>query len=188
MAIKRSKDTSVKKVIQHRIADKRGGVGVKTAELGGDYLFEGTPVGAVVNGQVSVLKFAKLVTAATNSTTAYEVEKGHHFKVGNVVLNAEGAKAYTITAIDKSNADKDVITLGTTLGVVIPVGGFLIEAAAESATTTSAVKFAPKAINGTNQKVLPNENLFTDIWDHAQLLPNTLPSVILDKLKGITEL
>ena len=45
LTIKRAKDNRVVKCILHRIADIPGGVTVKTANLGGTALFEGTPLG-----------------------------------------------------------------------------------------------------------------------------------------------
>lgn len=188
MSVKGKKEEFVKKVIQHRIADIRGGVGVRSSTLGGDYFFEGTPLGAPTSGLADVVKFATLVTQAANSATNYEVAKGHHFKVGDVVMSAEGAKAYAITAIDKTtNAAKDIITLATTLGVVVNVGEHLMEAAAVTAGTDSALKVVPQTINGTNQPVGAKENIFTDAWLIA-VTTDKLPAAILSKLKGIHQI
>lgn len=185
MTVKRRKDTSVKRVFQHRVADIRGGVGVKTSDLGGEYLFEGTPLGAAENGLCGVVKYAKVVTAVTATATTIEVEKGHHFKVGNFVSSDEKAKAYAITAIDKTNTAKDIITVGTTLGVAIAVGGFIVEAAAEATGNTSALKVTPQSLNGTGQPVKPNDNIFTDAWLIGTTLGNKLPDCIANKLTGI---
>ena len=38
MTVQRRKDTKVPRVFMHKVADIRGGVSVKTSELGGDYL------------------------------------------------------------------------------------------------------------------------------------------------------
>lgn len=188
MTVKRRKDVPTKKVILHRVADIPGGVGVKTADLGGDYLLEGTPLGAAQDGICNVVKYAKVVTAVATDATAIEVEKGHHFKVGNFVASGEKTKAYTITAIDKTNASKDVITVGTTLGVAIAVGGFIVEAEAEAATNTSKLKVLPQSINGTGYSVKANENIFTDAWLIGVTKGNDLPACIADKLKGITNI
>lgn len=185
MTVKRRKDTSVKKVFQHRIADIRGGVGVKTSELGGDYLFEGTPLGAPANGLCSVVKYAKTVTAVGTTGTVIEVEKGHHFKVGDFVTADEKQKAYAITAIDKTGTAKDVITIGTTLGVAIAEGGFIVQAAAQATGNTSALKVIPQSLNGTGYDVKPNDNIFTDAWVIGSTTGNELPACIADKLKGI---
>ncbi|MDL2310125.1 hypothetical protein LJC39_03300 [Parabacteroides sp. OttesenSCG-928-B22] len=185
MTVKRRKDTSVKKVFQHRVADIRGGVGVKTSDLGGDYLFEGTPLGAAENGLCGVVKYAKVVTAVTATATTIEVEKGSHFKVGDFVSSDEKAKAYAITAIDKTNTAKDIITIGTTLGVAIAVGGFIVEAKAEASGNTSELKVTPQSLNGTGYQVNPKDNIFTDAWLIGVTRGNELPACIADKLKGI---
>ena len=185
MTVKRRKDTSVKKVFQHRIADIRGGVGVKTSELGSDYLFEGTPLGAQVNGLCSVVKYAKVATAVTATATTIEVEKGHHFKVGDFVTADENQKAYAITAIDKTNAAKDIITIETTLGVAIAAGGFIVQAEAQATGDTSALKVVPQSLNGTGYHVKANDNIFTDAWLIGTTLGNELPTCIANKLTGI---
>jgi hypothetical protein len=185
MTVKRRKDTSVEKVFQHRIADIRGGVGVKTSELGGDYLFEGTPLGAQVNGLCGVVKYAKVVTSVTTTDTTIEVGKGHHFKVGDFVTADEGKKAYAIATIDKTNEAKDVITIGTTLGVAIAAGGFIVQAGAQAADNTSTLKVTPQSLNGTGYDVKPNDNIFTDAWLIGVTLGNELPACIANKLKGI---
>ena len=77
MTVKRRKDTSVKKVFQHRIADIRGGVGVKTSNLGGDYLFEGTPLGAPVDGLCEVVKIARVVKTVGTSDNTIEIHQLH---------------------------------------------------------------------------------------------------------------
>jgi len=185
MTVKRRKDTSVKKVFEHRIADIRGGVGVKTSNLGGDFLFEGTPLGAITGGICEVVKVAKVVDAATATAVTYNVEKGSHFKVGEFVMNAEGAKAYAITAIDKTNASKDTITVATTLGVAIPAGAFLMEAAAEATGTQSKLRVEPQSLNGTNYPVDQKDNIITDAILIGTTVNNAIPELILNKLKGI---
>lgn len=83
LTIKRAKDNRVVKCILHRIADIPGGVTVKTANLGGTALFEGTPIGKGKDGVFEVCKTAQIVTKAEANATTYEVAKGHHFKVGD---------------------------------------------------------------------------------------------------------
>ena len=83
LTIKRAKDNRVVKCILHRIADIPGGVTVKTANLGGTALFEGTPLGKGKDGVFEVCKTAQIVTKAEANATTYEVAKGHHFKVGD---------------------------------------------------------------------------------------------------------
>lgn len=78
---------------------------------------------------------------ATNTATEIKIKKdsvkyGNLAKVGMVLMKQPSAvdgtgSAYAITAINTDNADYDVITLGTTLGVTLTAGDLL--AAADSA-------------------------------------------------------
>lgn len=185
LQIKRSKDNRVVKCILHRIADIPGGVTVYTADLGGNALLEGTPLSKPSNGVSHVVKTAKVLTNATNSATTYDVAKGHHFKVGQYIGN--GTKAQEITAIDKSNAAKDVITVTATLGVALTAGDVLVECSG----TNQAAKYAAFAIAGSNHDVKAGENLFVDAWIHAVVREGNAPSVdsgIKSALKNVSYL
>lgn len=159
LTIKRKKDNRVVKCILHRVADIPGGVTVQVANLGGSALFEGTPLGKGSNGLYVVCKTAQVITEANASATTYEVAKGHHFKVGDRFAT-DDCNGQTITAIDKSDAAKDVITVGTTLGAIVKAG----TCAFESSGANKTLKVAPVAIAGSNYDVENGENLFTDAW------------------------
>lgn len=159
LTIKRKKDNRVVKCILHRVADIPGGVTVQVANLGGSALFEGTPLGKGSNGLYVVCKTAQVITKANASATTYEVAKGHHFKVGDRFAT-DACDGQTITAIDKSDAAKDVITVGTTLGAIVKAG----TCAFESSGANKTLKVAPVAIAGSNYDVENGENLFTDAW------------------------
>lgn len=185
LKIKRANDSRVIKCILHRIADIPGGVTVCTSELGGSALLEGTPLAYAAADQLyHVCKTAKVVTEANNTAVAYEVAKGHHFKVGDRFAT-EGANGQLITAIDKTtNADKDVITVGTTLGAVVAVG----TVAFESAAGNKVVKYAPTVIAGNNEDVESGENLFEAAWVAAVVRKGNAPSIndtVAATLKGI---
>lgn len=159
LTIKRKKDNRVVKCILHRVADIPGGVTVQVANLGGSALFEGTPLGKGSNGLYVVCKTAQVITEANASATTYEVAKGHHFKVGDRFAT-DACNGQTITAIDKSDAAKDVITVGTTLGAIVKAG----TCAFESSGANKTLKVIPVAIAGSNYDVENGENLFTDAW------------------------
>jgi len=185
LKITRSADSRVIKAILHRIADVPGGVTVSVADLGGTALKEGTPLAYVVaDGMYHVTKTAKLVTDATNVAVAYEVAKGSHFKVGQRFA-VEGANGQLITAIDKTtNTDKDIITVGTTLGVALTAGAVFFESLGANQT----IKYAPTAIAGSNQDVTANDNLFVDAWVVSVVRTGNAPSVnatVTATLKGI---
>lgn len=185
LKINRSADTRVIKAIAHRVADIPGGVTVSVADLGGTALKEGTPIAyAVADGLYHVSKTALIVTDAIITAVTYEVAKGSHFKVGDRFA-VDGATGQLITAIDKTtNADKDVITVGTTLGIVVAAG----VAAFESAGANQLPKYVPTAIAGSNYDVVANESLFTDAWVIAVVRSGNGPAVntiLAATLKGI---
>lgn len=183
LTIKRQKDNRVVKCILHRVADIPGGVTVSVADLGGSGLFEGTPIGKGSNGLYNVCKTAQIITAAAADATAYEVAKGHHFKVGNRFAT-DNANGQTISAIDKSDPAKDVITLGTTLGAAIAAGA----CAFESSGGNKTLKVVPVAIAGNNEDVEAGSNLFEPAWVIGVVNQSNAPIVndtIKAALKGV---
>lgn len=189
MIVTRKKDAEYKKVIMHRIADIRGGVGIKTSVLGGDVLLEGTPVGAPVNGICEVLKVAKVYEDATNAATDYKVAKGSHFKAGDFLTIKAGDIAYAITAVDKSNAAYDVLTVGTTLGTAVSAGDLLVAAKAQSTTKASKLAVEPVGIVGTTVlDVTPTSNVQSDVWVMAVCKGAEIPAAVVAQMKGIINL
>lgn len=183
LIIKRKNDKRVVKCVLHRVADIPGGVTVKVANLGGSALFEGTPLGKGSDGLFVVCKTAQIVTAATESATTYEVAKGHHFKVGDRFAT-DSCKGQKITAIDKSDTTKDVITLDTTLGAAVKAG----TCAFESSGANTTLNVTPVAIAGSNEDVESNENLFVSAWVIGVVRESNAPIVndtIKAALKGI---
>jgi hypothetical protein len=183
LTIKRQKNNRMIKCALHRIADIPGGVTLSVASLGGSALLEGTPVGKSSNALYAVCKTAQVITAAANDATAYEVAKGHHFTVGNRFAT-DTANGQLITAIDKSDALKDVITLNATLGVAIPAG----TCAFESGGANKTLKVTPTAFAGSNEDVIPGNNLFVTAWVMGVLKEANAPVVneaIKTALKGI---
>lgn len=183
MTVQRRKDSRLPHVFMHKVADIRGGISVKSSELGGDFLHEGAVVSVPDNGICHVVKIARVV--AKSSDTNIKVKKGHNFVKGDYVMADEGGKAYAITAIDTTgNKDYDTITVGTALGTV-PKDGFLIEAKAESAASDSALKYTPLAVVGTGKPVQPNSNIDTDAWLIGVTKNNPLPACVSKYLSGI---
>lgn len=161
LTITRRNDNRFVKCIEHRIADIRGGVGVKVGNLGGSVLCEGTPIGYDSStGLYKVVKTAKVLTDADASATTIEVAKGHHFKAGDYLTFGTSAKGQVIASIDKSDASKDVITLSDTLGAAIKAGAVLFEVTGNN--TTKPV--TPTAIVGDSYDVVNGENLFVNAW------------------------
>ena len=158
---------------------------VSVADLGGSALLQATPVAySSSDAMFHVCKTAKVVTNAANDATTYDVAKGHHFKVGDRFAT-EGANGQQITAIDKTtNTDKDVITVGTTLGVATAAG----VVAFESTGANKTVKYPPTAITGAPYDVIASESLFVDAWVIAVVRTGNAPVVnatVTATLKGI---
>ena len=185
MTVQRRKDTQTPCVLMHKIADIRGGVSVNVTELGGDFLREGSVLSEPIEGICHVVKYAETTEEVSNSAVEIKVKKGHNFKLGDFVMADVGGKAYAITAINTSEKTHDTVTIGTTLGVKIEKGGFIIQAKAESATTTSALKYTPLSIVGTGKPVVQGQNFDTDAWLLGVTKGNPLPNCIKKYITGI---
>lgn len=185
MTVQRRKDSRLPHVFMHKIADIKGGVSVKTSELGGDFLHEGAVLSAPDNGICHVVKIARVVADVEADGTAIKVKKGHNLVKGDFVMADEGGKAYAITAIDSTTSKEyDTVTVGTALGAIAK-DGFLIEAAAESATTTSALKHKPLSVVGTGKPVQAGQNIDTDAWLIGVTKGNPLPACVAKHITGI---
>ena len=187
LKITRNSDSRVIKAILHRLADIPGGVTVSVADLGGAALLGATPIAySASDSMFHVCKTAKIVTDAANNATTYDVAKGHHFKVGDYFAT-EGANGQQITAIDKTtNTDKDVITVGTTLGVAITAASVTV--AFQSTGVNKTVKYPPTAITGASYDAVASESLFIDGWVMAVVRTGNAPSVnttVTGTMKGI---
>lgn len=134
-------------VFEQIFAEKPGGglVGNQTIEV---------PAGTAVqltSGKFQPLKAYRLLKAVTAGDTTIDIAKGSGATKDDVIGNA--SVAVKATALDTTtNADKDVLTV--TLGVAIPVGTVLFEAAAASA---NAALPKGKPVYVTGQIIEPNK-------------------------------
>lgn len=185
MTVTRRKDSRTPRVIMHRIADIRGGVSVKTSELGGDYLREGAVLSVPEDGICHVVKIATVVADVGATEKTVKVAKFHNLRVNDIVCVEEDGAAVKISKIDETNKDYDTVTLVSALGTIAK-GGFLVEAAAVSTDTEkSALKFTPLAIVGTGKPIEPKANLDTDAWIFVVTKGNPLPECVAKHLKGV---
>lgn len=115
---------------------------VTTGFTDGDVLLPGTPVVFSESARTATVLHVGVVQADANSSaTDYRLKKGHNMKVGDYLASgATGGKAYAITAIDDSNDDYDVATVGTTIGAV--TAGDLVYASTATGSTSSALPAA----------------------------------------------
>lgn len=149
MNVSRKKRTSdIPLAWRKMLADIPNGGSVKVAELGGDILRDGTPLSYDSSDHLyHVIKTAKVYENAASNAVNYKVAKGSHLKVGDTIYNGE--TGYAITAIDKSNANYDKITVGTTLGAAT-AGAILVVG---SNTAVGLVLGHHEVIQGTNLEV-----------------------------------
>ncbi|MDR0864965.1 MAG: hypothetical protein LBO74_08545 [Candidatus Symbiothrix sp.] len=111
-------------------AEKPGG-GLVTAPT-----FDAPPTTAVGKGtgsQYALIKGYRLAAAVAAADTTIKIEKGSGIVSGDFI--GTGKKAVASTAVDTSNADYDTVTV--TLGVDVPIGTVLYQAAAASATAAA---------------------------------------------------
>lgn len=184
MTVKRRKDQAVPRVFEHKVADISGGVSVKTSELGGDFLFEGTPLSAPDDGICHVVKQAVVSAKVEASGTEVKVKKGHHFKVDDVLLLNVGGKASKITKIDTSKKDSDTLTLSAAIGE-IPVLSVVAEAKTETTGDDAELKYIPLSLSGTGFTIEQGDNIVTDAWVIGTTYHAILSPDIERHLKGI---
>lgn len=184
MNVRRSKDSKLPKVFEHKVADVRGGVGVAVDELGDDYLLEGTPISRPENGLCHVVKTAELTEALTAEATEVKVKKFHHFKEDDFVMLTVGAKAVKVTKVNRKAQSHDIITLESALGQV-EKGKHLLLAKEAAESNTSELKYTPFALVGTGKKVSQGDNLDTDAWYIGGTRGANIPPEVAQYLTGI---
>ena len=138
---------------------------MSVADLTQPVLPAATPVGKDSStGLYHVVKVAVLAADATNSATTYTVKKGHNLKVGDIIMAATSAKAYAITRIATNLSDEtcDDLTVGTTLGVALTAGAFLMQAASAGASG-SAFKYVPVGMTTEPYDVEAGDNLLVNV-------------------------
>lgn len=173
MNISRTSEETPKVVIQHKVADIRGGVAVKTSNLTAAVLPEATPLALGNDGLYVPIATAKVVEAANSTATTYAVAKGHLFVVGDKVWKNSSTNV-NITAIDSSDPAKDVITVDATLG-----------ARAVDGVLTAGGLGEAVAITGETNKIRKNANLFASAWVIAVVgkslvnVPDYKPALVL---------
>lgn len=100
-------------------------------------------------GLYHIIKTAEVAKVVGSSDTVIIVKKGHNFRAGDNVFAAAGGKCYAIESIATNETDPELedITVGTTLGVAISVGGVIYQGG-ETGATKAAFKYEPKALVG----------------------------------------
>lgn len=144
-------------VFQKETEVAQSGFKLETAGLPADEIVTiGTPVGFdEVTRKAVVLKTAVVFANASDIATTVQVKKGHFFQVGEDIGKEIGGAAYDITEIDTSNADYDMITISTTLGVALSAGDVLFKSSANGAAA-GALHLIPKGLLHDDVKIEDN--------------------------------
>ena len=191
LIIKKRQDIATPPVFIEVHSDYKGG-----GTLNNIGLVEGSLIraGALVNFDentrlVALLKTAVIVEVAAGGATAYKIAKlnkqqAHLFVSGDVFAKTVGGPSYAGT-LDVSNAEYDVVTVGTSLGAMA-VGDVLFHSAASGATA-GALKVE---VNGQlRNDVIVDKNEFVAVVrqgiTYNRRLPFAAPQAVKDALKGI---
>lgn len=151
------------------------------------------PIGTVVrkatpvyvdfdNGTAAIVKTAQVLSGST--TTKVRVPKGHYFAVGDrVAKNGDGAASPTISSIDKTNSDYDVLNLSAGITGVTE-GDIIVESTEKTETTAAKALYVPNFVVGA-EKVIDGKGLPTlDIaYDVIILVPSLATPVLSDWLQ-----
>jgi len=132
--------TEVEPVVFEQILGEKPGGGI-VANPAFD-IVTGTAVG-YDSGALKPIKAYRLVKAVASGDTTIEIAKGSGVLVGDIIANVK--KGVACTAVDSSNATKDVVTV--TMGVAIANDTVLYQAAGASASAAVPV-YTPSFLTG----------------------------------------
>lgn len=164
MYIERKQEETPATSILHKVADIPNGVTIKTSGLlAGTVISEATPLYLDSGGLYAAIGTARVVENAAANAVNYSVAKGHNFLVGQKIYK-DDATDVDISAINTSNADKDIITVSATLGV---------KAVGSKLTQGDVAKTI--AITGEPHTVETGKNIFSSAWVIAVVNKNMSP-------------
>lgn len=127
----------------------------------------------------AVVKVGTVITGGT--TTKPRVSKDNYFEVGDKVIKVGETAAKTISAIDRSNAEYDVITLNSAISG-LAAGDFLIEA--DDSGETATQKYAPNAVLTEDKEILANDITTLDCAFGAVVIKDVVPAFPASWLTG----
>lgn len=171
-------------VIIKEVEDLVGGGTIKATPLSTTTeLKQGAIVGKDTNGLLEVLKTAEIHENEADDETAYKVEKGHEFKVGDYIIDSglDGTQK-AITEIDTSNEDYDVLTVGATIGHALAAGECLVQA-----TSAGALQVTPEGIT-KNAVDLSKDNQPTGVLVRGTVNESLLPYPVDANVKALLPL
>lgn len=137
----------------------------------GTKLYRGTFVSVLPGLTCAVVKIGKVVTGGT--TTKPRVAKDSYYEVGDKVIKAGETTVKTISAIDRSNADYDVITLNSALTGLVE-GDILVEA--DDSGETAKQKYVANAVLAEDKEFKAESFPTLDVAYSCVLLKDVIPA------------
>lgn len=151
----------------------------------GMVVLRGTPLYVDFDAmEAAVVKAVKVLAGGTTSKP--RVAKGHYLAVGDVVMKVGKTDVSpSVSSIDTSNADYDVVTLSAAI-TGLAADDVLVEATAyESSGTPAAEKYIPNAVVASDLEVKDKLDTLDAAYD-AVVLKNVLHCPVLSSwLEGI---
>lgn len=135
----------------------------------GTVIPKGTPLHIVIGTlTAAVSKYAKVVSGGTKP----RVPKGTLFQINDIVMKEGGTTGVTVSSIDTSNADYDVLTLSSAISG-LAANDVLIEA---TAISSSVAKYEPNAVVGEDTEPLSGggQDTVSAAYDAVVLLGYTV--------------
>jgi len=169
-------------IFQQAYENAQGGFALdKTGLVDGQVIPAGTVMGYdEATRKAKPLKVAVLHADAANNAVEYQVKKGHIFAVGNYLAAAVGGAAYAITEINTSNADYDVLKVGTTLGVALTAAdGVILFQSSATGADVAALNVAARGLLYSEVTVADNVTVSVTIRGtvYERRIPVVLPAV-----------
>lgn len=191
---KREREFQYPPGIEKIIEDVIGGgtvdrAGLRGAVFNGKPLDELPPLVVVVqneNGVYCALKTARLFEAAAEDATSIKVTKNHLFSVGDFVTvggDLQGASD-EITAIDKSNAGYDIITLAATIGAAAK-GSILVQAKDKQAAGNATLPYDGEVVLTMNKVDLTVANQQSGLLVRGTVNESCMPFPIDKGIKAL---
>jgi hypothetical protein len=113
----------------------------------------------------AIVKLAKVVTGG--STSAPRVTKNTLFQAGDIVMKLDGTAGVTVTAIDRSNADYDVLTLSAAISG-LAADDFIVEA--DAVGSSAAQKYEANAVVESTKEIKRATDETVSACDHVRVL------------------
>lgn len=180
-------DPKQKNIFYKMYEDVPGGLKLSRDEFKDStkYARRGTPVEIDLSARTAKLVKTAVVYEDDGGTTSIKVKKSdngvkHEFKAGDKIGKTIGGAAYSISSIDTSNADHDILTLSTTIGT-LTAGDVLIQSNA-SGSSECAEKYKANGMLMSDYDI-QEANVGVAVVTRGTVIEENLPYALHSKNK-----